>query len=222
MKNDYVINEIAVILKKYNSVIKAVLFGSRARGDNTEKSDYDIAVFAPGITQAEKLSILNEIDDLNTLHKIDLVFMSEKNIVLNDNIKKDGKVIMDKLEIKLNNFRNALERLKESITEEEKSNSTVVRDGVIQRFEFTTELSWKTAREYLLSLHVMDINSPKTVLKEAYNNNLIDNEEAWLQILTDRNSTSHIYDEDFAKEIFQRINAEMRLDVFAVHNPGNG
>ena len=49
-----------------------------------------------------------------------------------------------------------------------------MRDGVIQRFEFTAELAWKTTREYLLTLEIMDINSPKQVIKEAFNNNQID------------------------------------------------
>ena len=102
---------------------------------------------------------------------------------------------MDKFEIKLNNYRNALARLHEAIKESKSTESLTVRDGVIQRFEFTSELAWKTIREYLLSQEVTDINSPKRVMIEAYNNELITDEEGWIQVLHDRNSTSHIYDE---------------------------
>ena len=44
---DSVITKIAEITKKYSAVVKVILFGSRARGDDTPKSDYDIAINAP-------------------------------------------------------------------------------------------------------------------------------------------------------------------------------
>ncbi|MEG1441126.1 MAG: nucleotidyltransferase substrate binding protein [Oscillospiraceae bacterium] len=49
-----------------------------------------------------------------------------------------------------------------------------------------------TIREYLLSQEITDINSPKSVLSEAYNNRLITDDNGWLQILRDKNSTSHM------------------------------
>ena len=39
-----VLRDISVFAKKY-SINKVILFGSRARGDNTERSDIDIAVY---------------------------------------------------------------------------------------------------------------------------------------------------------------------------------
>lgn len=93
----------------------------------------------------------------------------------------------------------------ESLKEAETNNSLTVRDGVIQRFEFTSDLAWKTIREHLLTQEITDINSPKSVMSEAYSNRLITNDTGWLQILRDRNSTSHIYDEEDATEIYKRI-----------------
>ena len=72
---------------------------------------------------------------------------------------------MAKFETKLINFNNALQRLKEAAVELEKIDaSDVVRDGVIQRFEFTYELAWKTTKEYLEGLGIVDRNSPKAVI----------------------------------------------------------
>ncbi len=93
----------------------------------------------------------------------------------------------------------------EALDEATNSSSLTLRDGVIQRFEFTTELAWKTIREYLIIQEVNDINSPKSVMSEAFNNNIITDDKGWLQILRDRNSTSHIYDEEDADEIYARI-----------------
>lgn len=113
---------------------------------------------------------------------------------------------MRKFEEKLNNFAKALSRLKEAVIEFGKENSNdVVRDGVIQRFEFTYELSWKTTKEYLESIGIVDKNSPKSVIKEAYTQKIIQNEENWLQMISDRNITSHVYEEDQAKEVVERI-----------------
>ncbi|SMP57208.1 nucleotidyltransferase substrate binding protein [Anoxynatronum buryatiense] len=113
---------------------------------------------------------------------------------------------MSKLESKQINFKKALDRLKEAVEEYQKENaSDVVRDGVIQRFEFTYELSWKTAREYMKELGIVDLNAPKPVIKEAFAQKWITNEENWLLMLSDRNMTSHVYREEMAEEIAERI-----------------
>lgn len=78
-------------LANYHAIEKAVLFGSRARGDNTERSDYDIAVFG-NLTRAEQAElryICNE--ELPTLHKIDLIFMQEQSpSKFTENIEREG------------------------------------------------------------------------------------------------------------------------------------
>lgn len=204
---DKVLDKIKYVSLKYHNINKVVLFGSRARKDNTQTSDYDIAVFSNNLPVSEKSAFLDGIEAIETLNKIDVIFIQKRHIdtEIYKNIVNDGVIIMDKFQIKLNNYKNALSRLHESLKEAETNNSLTVRDGVIQRFEFTSELAWKTIREYLLTQEITDINSPKSVMSEAYNNRLITNDTGWLQILRDRNSTSHIYDEEDAAEIYKRI-----------------
>ena len=68
---------------------------------------------------------------------------------------------MDKFTIKRENFQNALLRLKEGLAGyETASDQQLARDGIIQRFEFTCELAWKTTREWLLDQGYIDLNSP--------------------------------------------------------------
>ena len=112
---------------------------------------------------------------------------------------------MDKFICKLENYKKAVLRLEEGINEAEENKSMTLRDGVIQRFEFTTELAWKSTREYLLSEGETDINSPKPVMRAALRTDLITDEQGWIKILDDRNMTSHIYDEEEVQAIFERI-----------------
>ena len=78
------------------------------------------------------------------------------------------------------------------------------RDGVIQRFEFSFELLWKTLKLFLADEGII-ANSPKEALKETFRFGLIKDDEVFLDMLEDRNQTSHIYSEDISKEIFGRI-----------------
>lgn len=84
-------------------------------------------------------------------------------------------------------------------------NMESIRDGMIQRFEFSFELAWKSLKEYMAEQGVADLQFPKQVLQEAYAAGLIDHEEIWLEMLRARNSMSHIYDDMLAAQIADRI-----------------
>lgn len=147
------------------------------------------------------------MDDLPSLYKIDVVFVdNHTSPALLDNLKKDGVILMDKFTIKRENFESALLRLKEGLAGyETASDQQLARDGIIQRFEFTCELAWKTAREWLLDQGHVDLNSPKAVMWQAFADGLVSDSDGWIGLLNDRNLTSHIYDENTADQIFQRI-----------------
>ena len=201
MNNIY--NSIAKAAKHFGAS-KVVLFGSRARGDNRERSDIDIAVY--GIGKSDQAVFRSAIADIPTLLEFDIVFVSSgTDAALLNNIKKDGKTIMSKFTEKYEKLISATERLKQAITDYNNVHLDSVRDGVIQRFEFCTELAWKTVREYLIEQGYADINSPKSVMKTAFSDGLLTNENGWLEILESRNITSHVYDEKTAETIFESI-----------------
>ncbi|WP_457622327.1 nucleotidyltransferase substrate binding protein [Persephonella sp.] len=103
--------------------------------------------------------------------------------------------------LKIKTFEKALERLEEAanIAKDE-----LDRDGTIQRFEFAVELLWKTLKA-ILEYQGIDCYSPRNCIKEAFKANLIDDDEIILDMLEDRNLSSHIYSEATSKEIFTRI-----------------
>ena len=112
---------------------------------------------------------------------------------------------MSDFQTKADNYKKAVNRLEESIKEYDETHSDSVRDDAIQRFEFCIELAWKTIREYLLDQGFSDLNSPKSVMREAYAYHVIDDEKLWISALGDRNLTSHVYDEKTADDIYLRI-----------------
>jgi len=203
---DKLFDQIKKCAGNYPNIYKIVLFGSRARGDYRANSDIDLAIFSKNSSNLEVANFTNDIEELDTLFKFDIIFVTpDTDRFLIENLKKEGVTIMELLSNKVQNFKKAVARLSEGILELQANDSSVVRDGVIQRFEFTTELAWKATREYLMDQGFVDINSPKSVMKEAFSFGLISDDKIWIQILNDRNLTSHIYKEEIADEICNRI-----------------
>lgn len=113
---------------------------------------------------------------------------------------------------KLENYKKALARLSEGIEKLDKADD-LQRDGLIQRFEFTFELAWKTLKAIFEDEGLLGMNSPKTVLREAFSADLIQDEEMWLMMLNDRNSTTHIYSEEISVKICNNITSKY-ISVF--------
>ncbi|WP_293723987.1 HI0074 family nucleotidyltransferase substrate-binding subunit [uncultured Cetobacterium sp.] len=63
----------------------------------------------------------------------------------------------------------------------------------MQRFEFTLELSWKILKTYLTNEGLDCVNTPKCLIRQAYKAEIIKNGEICLEMIDDRNLTSHIY-----------------------------
>lgn len=100
--------------------------------------------------------------------------------------------------------RNATGRLIEAVQQPE---SDILRDAVIQRFEFSFELVWKTLKLYL-ERQGHECGGPRPTLKKAFTEGLIitpEEGDVWLQMLEDRNLTTHAYDEELAIRIYRHI-----------------
>jgi nucleotidyltransferase substrate binding protein (TIGR01987 family) len=91
---------------------------------------------------------------------------------------------------------------------EDKEN-IILRDAMIQRFEYSTEAFWKYLKASLLTEHNLPANSPRDVIRTGLNAKLYGEEisKELLQMLDDRNLTSHTYVEELAESIASRIPA---------------
>ena len=146
------------------------------------------------------------MEQLPTLLEYDLVHVTEKTSpAFAENIKKDGIVLMDASAVKIEQLRNALSRLEEAIAEYRQTGSSAVRDGAIQRFEFCAELAWKATQDYMQAQGYLDVHSPKAVMRKAFSEHIIADEDGWLSLLNARNQTSHLYDDDVASAVYQAI-----------------
>lgn len=111
---------------------------------------------------------------------------------------------------KIENYHHALAQLAEAVQiYTADPGDALYRDGLIQRFEFTVELAWKSLKEYLEDQGaVLGIASPRGVLKEAYAAGVITDAETWNRIIEARNITSHVYDEKTAQTVADQIARE--------------
>lgn len=112
---------------------------------------------------------------------------------------------MDKVIRRYNQVLNAYNRLKEAIEIYEKEKKEIYIDAIIQRFEFCTELSCNLLKEYLSYEKLGECTSPRSTLKEAYKQGIIENGETWFDIIDDRNLTSNTYDEITANRIKDNV-----------------
>jgi nucleotidyltransferase substrate binding protein (TIGR01987 family) len=108
------------------------------------------------------------------------------------------------LEKILSQFENALQRFSEALARDINKDSLVL-DAAIQRFEFCFELSWKVLRRYL-AREGINASTPREVFKEAFKLGwLAEGDALWSRMITDRNLTSHTYNQKTALDLYSRL-----------------
>ena len=79
------------------------------------------------------------------------------------------------------------------------------QQGLIKAFETTFELAWNTLRDLLRSQGAATLLGSRDTLREAFRLGLLDDGEAWLLMIQDRNLTSHTYNRATADAIAGHI-----------------
>ena len=93
------------------------------------------------------------------------------------------------------NFDRAFGLLSEALAEGPAMLSPLEKEGVIQRFEYSFELAWKTTKDYLEENGlIITPLTPRQVLKEAFTAKVIADGQVWIDMLDHRNLLSHTYD----------------------------
>ncbi|MDY2630124.1 MAG: nucleotidyltransferase substrate binding protein [Clostridium sp.] len=106
---------------------------------------------------------------------------------------------------RFSNFKKASSQLSEFIEKGELNKFEV--QGLIQCFEYTFELAWKTMKDYL-EFEGYEVKSPRSTIQTAFQNQLITEGHIWIDALEKRNLMAHTYDEEVAKQAEKLIKSE--------------
>jgi len=205
------INLVKSIILKYANPTRIYLYGSQINGEAKAGSDIDIAYDDSEFR--DNYLILEEIEKIDTLIKIDVKNIAKSDSRFKNRVKSTGKVLYSatkklRAEDGLYNFSKALDRFADSVDRREEIKQSgyedIYLDLVVKRFEFTFEMSWKALKRYLEYLG-LNPKSPRATFKEAYTQEIITDESLWLSIIEQRNVSSHIYDEYEIQEILGKL-----------------
>ncbi len=103
-------------------------------------------------------------------------------------------------------FERAILLLTEAFDVGPSALSDLEKEGVIQRFEYTFELAWKTLKDYLIySGIIFDQITPRAVIKQAFAARIIEDGQIWIEMLEQRNLMSHTYNREIFETVFCSI-----------------
>ncbi|ADR21251.1 nucleotidyltransferase [Marivirga tractuosa] len=114
----------------------------------------------------------------------------------------------------LKKLTQAIQYIKQNVLDKEESLDEndlndvldeMIKEGLIQRFEYTHELAWNVMKDYAKYQGNFEVGGSRDATREAFQLNLVSDGKIWMDMIGSRNKTSHTYDEDIADEIYQRI-----------------
>lgn len=115
---------------------------------------------------------------------------------------------------RFSNYVKALHKLEEAVLYVEKNslseNTTfvldeIIKEGLIQRFEYTHELAWNVMKDYANYQGNSDNGGSRDATREAFKLQLVSDGHIWMVMIKSRNETSHTYNQELADEIYDKI-----------------
>ncbi len=114
----------------------------------------------------------------------------------------------------LNKLIQAVEYIKQSIIGTDESVDEhdldhvldeIIKEGLIQRFEYTHELAWNVMKDYAIYQGNTSVGGSRDATREAFQLQLVSDGKVWMEMIGSRNKTSHTYNEETADEIYSQI-----------------
>ncbi|OFY93275.1 MAG: nucleotidyltransferase [Bacteroidetes bacterium RIFCSPLOWO2_12_FULL_31_6] len=96
--------------------------------------------------------------------------------------------------------------------------SNLEQQGLIQAFEYTHELAWNTLQDFLYYKGNEEIYGSKDVVRASFKYGLIEEGEIWMDMINNRNKTSHTYNEETAQEIIRAILSTYHLEFIKLQH----
>jgi nucleotidyltransferase substrate binding protein (TIGR01987 family) len=122
-------------------------------------------------------------------------------------------------EQRFNNYNRALNKLDQAVSKIKKDYPAdehwsidqddflddIIKEGLIQRFEYTHELAWNVMKDFLLYEAEIKVLGSKDATRAAFAAELIVDGDVWMEMIKSRNQTSHTDNEETADVIFTQI-----------------
>lgn len=110
---------------------------------------------------------------------------------------------------RFDNYKRALEQVNAAImVMNERSLSNLEKQGMVQAFEFTHELSWKVLKDFLEYRGATDLYGSRDVVRRAFILGILEEGEIWMNMIKSRNLTSYTYNEDVVDEIIELVKSQ--------------
>ncbi|MDH2926588.1 nucleotidyltransferase substrate binding protein [Lonepinella koalarum] len=109
-----------------------------------------------------------------------------------------------RLKQRFEHYQKALTQLMEAVEKYSNTQENIIKEGLIQRFEFTHELAWKLMKDILQYEGDFEGGS-RTTTRQAFNLGYISQGEIWMEMIKTRNLTVHTYNEDILEDEFNKI-----------------
>lgn len=111
---------------------------------------------------------------------------------------------------RFDNYRKALRLLGQAVeivsqrVNEDEAVEDLLKEGLIQRFEYIHELAWKVMKDYAEYQGYTDIRGSRDAFRKAFEMGII-TDKRWMESIADRNLTSHNYDDETLKTLCSTI-----------------
>lgn len=107
---------------------------------------------------------------------------------------------------RFDSFTKALGQLQDAVSlSKTRPLSRLEEQGMIQAFEYTHELAWKTLKDLLEDQGNSTLLGSKDATRAAFKLGIIEDGETWMDMIKSRKQTSHTYNEEVANEIVNHI-----------------
>ena len=115
-------------------------------------------------------------------------------------------------EQRFSNYRKALKKLTEaieyigsSVEVTNKIHGEIIKEGLIQRFEYTYEMAWNVMKDYAVYQGNSEIGGSRDAIRFAFSSNLISNGDGWMDMIKSRIKTTHTYNKETVEEIYHKV-----------------
>ncbi len=113
-------------------------------------------------------------------------------------------MILEKLELSVARFNEMYDKYKQIENIDDEILAQSVKEALVQRFEYSVEVSWKTVKRYLENIGIVSGGSPKNVIRCGASENILDGDN-WILFVDLRVLTSHDYSGEKLDSILEHI-----------------